>query len=174
MFYNGKVIKCLVAPYHTAQYFEKNLEYVNNIFVFPENSISQQQLSSIITMIVNSPKYSEALIITADVFLITQMIGENVRVFTQAGNIVPCPIKCLMANIHDVRYRLLDAAEFKDGSDVPTDFGREMVQSLLDQIRSNTDKSTTRYNFMKSRIDMIGEDVIRIALKNELDSAFNK
>ena len=24
MFYDGKVIKCLVAPYHTAEYFEKN------------------------------------------------------------------------------------------------------------------------------------------------------
>jgi hypothetical protein len=174
MFYNGKVIKCLVAPHHTAQYFEENLEYASNTFVFPENTISQQQLPSIIGMIVNSTKYTEALIITSDILLITQMIGDNVRVFTQAGNIVPCPIKCLMANIHDVKYNLLDADEFKDGSDVQTDFGKEMVQSLLDQIRSNTDKTSARYDFMKSRIDMIGEDVIRTIMGNELDRAFDR
>jgi hypothetical protein len=174
MFYNGKVIKCLVAPYHTAQYFETNLEYAENTFVYPENSMSQQQLPSIISMLVSNPKFSEVLIITSDILLITQMIGENVRVYTQAGNIVPCPIKCLMANIHDVRYNLLEASEFKDGTDVPTDFGKEMVQALLDQIRANTDKSQSRYDFMKSRIDMIGEDVVRMVMSNELDRAFDK
>ena len=44
------------------------------------------------------------------------MIGDNVRIFTQAGNIVPCPIKCLMANIHDIRYNILENKSFQDGN----------------------------------------------------------
>ncbi len=31
IFYDGKVIKCLIAPYHTSEYFEKNLEWADNI-----------------------------------------------------------------------------------------------------------------------------------------------
>lgn len=51
MFYNGKIIKCLIAPYHTSEYFEKNLEWADNIYVFPENFIPRGQLNSLIGII---------------------------------------------------------------------------------------------------------------------------
>ena len=173
MFYDGKVIKCLVAPYHTAEYFENNLEWADNIFVFPENSIPRGQLSSLISMIVASPK-EEVIIITTSNEIITQMIGENVRVFTEAGNIVPCPIKCLMANIHDIRYNLLENKEFKDGQgNMVGNFGEGFVNSLIQKINS-TETSKENYELFKSRIELVGEDVIRVALMNTLDHKYGR
>ena len=173
MFYDGKVIKCLVAPYHTAEYFEKNLEWADNIFVFPENSIPRGQLSSLISMIVASPK-EEVIIITTSNEIITQMIGDNVRVFTEAGNIVPCPIKCLMANIHDIRYNLLENKEFKDGQgNMVGNFGEGFVNSLIQKINS-TETSKENYELFKSRIELVGEDVIRVALMNTLDHKYGR
>jgi len=173
MFYNGKVIKCLVAPYHTAQYFEQNLEWADNIYVFPENSIPRDRLASIISMIVNGPK-QETIIITTSNEIITQMIGDNVRVFTEAGNIVPCPIKCLMANIHDIRYNLLENKEFKDGKGFNvSNFGEGFVRSLIDKINTS-EKSKENYDLFKSRIELVGEDVIRVALMNTLERKYDR
>jgi hypothetical protein len=171
MFYDGKVIKCLVAPYHTAEYFEKNLEWSDNVYVFPENSVPRGQLSLLIGMIVASPK-QETIIITTSNEIITQMIGDNVRVFTEAGNIVPCPIKCLMANIHDIKYNLLENKDFKDGKgNMVGNFGEGFVKSLIDKINT-TETSKDNYDLFKSRIQLVGEDVIRVALMNTLDSKY--
>lgn len=173
MFYDGKVIKCLIAPYHTAEYFEKNLEWADNIYVFPENSVTRDKLSSLIGMIVASPK-QEVIIITTSNEIITQMIGENVRIFTQAGNIVPCPIKCLMANIHDIRYNIMENDSFKDGnSNNISNFGEGFVNSLIQKINS-TEMTKENYELFKSRIELVGEDVIRVALMNTLESRYDR
>lgn len=173
MFYDGKIIKCLVAPYHTAQYFEKNLEWADNIYLFPENSVPRDKLSSLINMIVSGDK-QESIIITTSNELITQMVGENVRVFTEAGNIVPCPIKCLMANIHDIKYNLIENSEFKDGNKVNvSNFGEGFVSSLIDKINSTT-IDNSNYDLFKSRIELVGEEVIKKALINTLDSRYGK
>lgn len=172
MFYDGKVIKCLVAPYHTAEYFEKNLEWADNIYVFPENSIPRDRLSSLIGMIVASPK-QEVIIITTSNEIITQMIGDNVRIFTQAGNIVPCPIKCLMANIHDIRYNILENKSFQDGNSTNiSNFGEGFVKSLIDKINT-TEMTKENYELFKSRIDLVGEKVIRVALMNTLENRYD-
>lgn len=162
MFYDGKVIKCLVAPYHTTKYFEENLKYAENVFVFPENSIPRDKLGTIIGMIVANPKYKEAVIITTSNEIITQMIGENVRVFTEAGNIVDCPIKCLMANIHDIRYSLLENDSFKDtkGTNV-SNFGTGFTQALLDKLKNTKIADKKEYELFKSKIELIGEPLIR-------------
>ena len=77
--------------------------------------------------------------------IITQMIGDNVRVFTEAGNIVPCPIKCLMANIHDIKYNLLENKDFKDGKGTMVgNFGEGFVNSLIQKINS-TETSKENY-----------------------------
>ena len=173
MFYDGKVIKCLVAPYHTAEYFEKNLEWSDNVYVFPENSVPRDRLSSLIGMIVASPK-QEVIIITTSNEIITQMIGENVRIFTQAGNIVPCPIKCLMVNIHDIRYNILENKNFQDGnSNNIANFGEGFVKSLIDKINT-TEMTKENYDLFKSRIELVGEDVIRVALMNTLESRYDR
>lgn len=173
MFYDGKVIKCLVAPYHTAEYFEKNLEWADNIYVFPENSIPRDRLSSLIGMIVASPK-QEVIIITTSNEIITQMIGDNVRIFTQAGNIVPCPIKCLMANIHDIRYNILENKSFQDGNSTNiSNFGEGFVKSLIDKINT-TEMTKENYELFKSRIDLVGEKVIRVALMNTLENRYDR
>ena len=92
------------------------------------------------------------------------MVGDNVRIFTEAGNIVPCPIKCLMANIHDIKYSILDNTKYKDGKSVEVEnFGIDFVNSLIRKIQSTKiDKET--YKSYKDKIELIGENVIRIKL----------
>lgn len=171
MFYDGKVIKCLVAPYHTIAYFEENLEWADNTFVFPENTMPVSSLSSLVGMIVASPKYSEALIITTSNEIITQMIGDNVRVMTESGKIVPCPIKTLMANIHDVRYELIENTIFKDGAGEinVSNFGKSQVQGLMDKLNNTTITSHDQYDSMEAAICKIGEKVIRNRMMNMLN-----
>jgi len=171
MFYDGKVIKCLVAPYHTSAYFEDNLEWANNTFVFPENTMPVSSLSSLIAMIVASPKYSEALIITTSNEIITQMVGDNVRVMTESGKIVPCPIKTLMANIHDIRYELIENELFKDVADGTnvSNFGKSHVEKLIEKLNNTTITSQAQYDSMEAAIGKIGEVVIRNSMMTMLN-----
>lgn len=38
MMYDGKVIKCLVAPYHSYDQLEKVIPYTKTTFLFPERN----------------------------------------------------------------------------------------------------------------------------------------
>lgn len=46
--YGGKIIKCLVAPYHSYNQLEKEVTYTKNTFLFPEREMSSSQCSSFI------------------------------------------------------------------------------------------------------------------------------
>lgn len=98
------------------------------------------------------------------------MIGENVRVFTEAGNIVDCPIKCLMTNIHDIRYSLLENDSFKDAKVTNvSNFGNEFTQALIEKLRTTEIKNKKEYDIFKSKIELIGEPVIRNIMMDMLN-----
>lgn len=81
------------------------------------------------------------------------MIGDNVRIFTQAVNIVPCPIKCLMTNIHDIRYNILENKSFQDGNSTNiSNFGEGFVKSLIDKINTT---EMTKENYEYSKVELI-------------------
>ena len=104
MVYDGKIIKCLVAPYHTYETLEKIVPFTKTTYLLPERSMTLPQLKGFISMIVKSPSKEEAKIITVNQNIIMDMADDCVRVLTENGNIVPSPIKTFMANIHDIRY----------------------------------------------------------------------
>ena len=79
-----------------------------------------------------------------------------------------------MANIHDIRYNLLENKEFKDGKgNMVGNFGEGFVKSLIDKINT-TETSKDNYDLFKSRIELVGEDVIRVALMNTLESKYGR
>ena len=57
--YNGKIIKCLVAPYHNYNQLEKVVTYTKNTFLFPEREMTSAQCSSLINMLVKNPSQDE-------------------------------------------------------------------------------------------------------------------
>ena len=79
-----------------------------------------------------------------------------------------------MANIHDIKYNLLENKDFKDGKGTMVgNFGEGFVNSLIQKINS-TETSKENYELFKSRIELVGEDVIRVALMNTLDCKYGR
>ena len=70
MMYEGKIFKCLVAPYHTYQELEKIIPYTKNTYLFPERDIPSGKLPSLVSMMVKNPSKEEFRIITTNQFII--------------------------------------------------------------------------------------------------------
>jgi len=48
MNYNGKVIKCLVAPYHSYAQLEQTVPFTKTTYLFPEREMSVAQVKTLI------------------------------------------------------------------------------------------------------------------------------
>jgi len=158
LMYSGKTIKCLVAPYHTYSQLEKVVPYSPSTFLFPEKELSLTQLRGFISMVVAS-KLEEVQIITTNQNIIMDMVGDCVRVLTEDERIVDSPIKTFMANIHDIRYSLLEN-EAHQISKEDRQKGRVVIQELITKINSLKTISTKEKQELELKIKMVGEEII--------------
>ena len=170
--YNGKIIKCLVAPYHSYNQLEKEVTYTKNTFLFPEREMTSAQCSSLISMLVKNPSQDEFLVITANQNIILDMIDSNVRILTERGDIVDCPTKTFMANIHDIRYSVLENKAHQL-SDEEKSEGNKVIQNLIGLVQKGSEMTKVEYDALITKIEMVGEDIIRRKLIQMASSNIN-
>ena len=170
--YNGKIIKCLVAPYHNYNQLEKEVTYTKNTFLFPEREMTSAQCSSLISMLVKNPSQDEFLVITANQNIILDMIDGNVRILTEKGDIVDCPTKTFMANIHDIRYSVLENKAHQLSDDEKSE-GNKVIQNLIGLVQKGSEMTKVEYDALITKIEMVGEDIIRRKLLQMASSNIN-
>lgn len=165
MMYNGKVIKCLVAPYHSYAQLEKVIPYTKTTYLFPEREMSISQVKSLISMIASNPSQDEFRIITANQNIIIDMVGECVRVLTEGDEVVYTGTKTFMANIHDIRYNLLENDDHRLSESDRTQ-SHNKIQALIDRVNDKSTKiSQLDFGKLITEIDLIGEPIIKSKLK---------
>jgi len=171
--YDGKIIKCLVAPYHSYAELEKVIPFTKTTLLFPEREMSLPQIDNLIGMIVASPSTEEFVIVTSHQNIILNMINDCVRILTEGGDVVPCETKTFMANIHDIRYNVLEnkAHQLSEAgraaktinSDGP--IARGIIQKLIDRVQPGSPPATQEeFDDLKSKMELIGEPIIRVKL----------
>lgn len=167
MIYEGKVIKCLIAPAHTYEELEKVLPYTKTTFLFPEREMTIQQAQNLISMLVAKPIAEEVLIVTASMEIILNMIDACCRVLTGDGDIVPCPVKTFMANPHDIRYGILSNERYATSKE--KSHAKDLINKMIDKI--NKAKSFTKAEAvaLKAKVDLIGEPLVTYKLKEMID-----
>lgn len=160
--YNNKIIKCLVAPYHTYDQLKNDIECSPTTYLFPERDASIQQLSHLISIIVNVDKEDEFRIVTTNMNVIMDMVDGCVRVLTEDCNVVPSPCKTFMANIHTLRYELLENKAHQV-SDEKRQEGKELINVLITEVNNAQKNGATRTKIknMRVRTELIGEEIIR-------------
>jgi hypothetical protein len=158
--YGGKIIKCLVAPYHNYNQLEKEVTYTKNTFLFPEREMTSAQCSTLISMLVNSPSQEEFLVITANQNIILDMIDGNVRILTERNDIVDCPTKTFMANIHDIRYNVLENKAHQLSESEKSE-SNKVIQVLIDKVQEGSTMTKAEYDELITKIKLVGEDLIR-------------
>lgn len=157
--YGGKIIKCLVAPYHTYNDLEKIIPYTKTTFLFPERDLNAERIRGLISMIVNSPNDDEFRIITASQSVILDMIDGNVRILTEGGSVVPSPVKTFLANIHDIRYSILENPAHRI-SEEERNSQREYVDNIFKLVKGPP-MTRAEYDDLISKIELIGDDLVR-------------
>ena len=170
--YNGKIIKCLVAPYHNYKQLEKEVTYTKNTFLFPEREMTSAQCSSLINMLVKSPSQDEFLVITANQNIILDMIDGNVRILTEKGDIVDCPTKTFMANIHDIRYSVLENKDHQL-SDEERSVSNSICNEIITLVNSPFTMTKAEYDELLVKINLIGDDLIRSIVTRNATSNVN-
>ena len=165
MMYNGKVIKCLVAPYHSYAQLEKIIPFTKTTYLLPEREMSIPQVKSLISMIVANPSQEEFRIITANQNIILDMVGECVRVLTERDEVVYTGTKTFMANIHDIRYELLENDDHRLSETERTQ-AHKIISVLIDRVNdTSTPITQTDFDKLIIEINMIGEEIIKKKLK---------
>jgi hypothetical protein len=165
MMYNGKVIKCLVAPYHSYAQLEQTVPFTKTTYLFPEREMSVAQVKGLISMIVANPSQEEFRIITANQNIILDMVGDCVRVLTEGDEVVYTGTKTFMANIHDIRYELLENDKHRLSESEKTQ-AHKNIGVLIDRV-NDTATPITKGDFanLVSQINMIGEEFVKRKLK---------
>ena len=165
MMYNGKTIKCLVAPYHSYAQLEKTIPFTKTTYLFPEREMSVAQVKGLISMIVANPSQEEFRIITANQNIILDMVGDCVRVLTEGDEVVYTGTKTFMANIHDIRYELLENDDHRLSESERTQ-AHKNIGVLIDRV-NDTATPITKGDFAQlvSQINMIGEEFVKSKLR---------
>ena len=171
MIYEGKIIKCLVAPFHTYEQLERMLDYTPTTFLFPERDVPLAMLPNFINMIVRNPDLQEAYIVTANQNIILDMVDSSVRVLTEDGEIVPCPIKTFMANIHDIRYNIFENKAFRTSEEKKNNAVTK-INVLIERINNGekTGLPSAEIEELKGKVDLIGEQIVRTKLHSMIHS----
>lgn len=168
MMYNDKIVKCLIAPYHNQRNIE--MEYAENIFMFPEKEMSQNQTRNFISMIANS-KFKEVLIITAEVNIIYDMIDCCVRILTEFDTIIPSPEKTFAANQHTIIHDILNNKSHQKTEQQKTKTHSD-INRIIERINSRKPITKEEYDSMLIIINTIGEEIISGQLKKMLNTKF--
>jgi hypothetical protein len=166
MMYNGKIIKCLVAPYHSYRQLEQVLPYTKSTYLFPEREMSYLQTRLLISMVSNSTITDEILIITSSIPIIGDIVSGLVRVLDQRGDIQESDVKTFAANQHDIRLGLLENTDYEI-SDGERSSSTRKIQDVIDKINSGK-MTEDEVNEATLVIDSIGEVIIRSKLQEML------
>lgn len=158
--YNNKIIKCLVAPYHSYEQLEKVVPWTKNTYLFPEREIPINQIKQLVSLIVANPSTEEFRIITTNQNVIMDMIDGCVRVLTEGGDIVPSPCKTFMANIHDIRLYLLENKNHQLTQIENDNIGKTRIFEILNEIEKADSITKEQYEILSRRINAIGEPLI--------------
>lgn len=146
------------------------MPFSKSTFLYPENSMTMGQIQGFVSMLVNS-NLDDICIITKNQNIIIDMLDTNVRVLTENGLIVPSPIKTFMANIHDIRYELLENKLHQDGKKEES-AAHKSIDTLITEINEYRNKNTTitkeKRDELSFKIKMIGEEMITNILSDML------
>jgi hypothetical protein len=165
--YNGKVIKCLVAPYHTYNQLENIIPYSKTTYLFPEREISNKETLNFVSLIVNNQSTSDVVIITTNLNIILDMIDDCVRILTEDELIVASPCKTYMANIHNIKYNLLENESYQKTQKVKN-LAVLKINDIIQKINDikETNKITQKeIDNLLIDINLIGEPVLVTKLR---------
>lgn len=161
----GKIIKCLIAPYHYIKTIP--LEANNEVFVYPERDLNIQQRKSIVSVMANSAA-PEIRFVTSDLFIILDMVQGCTRILTPDGEIVRTPEITFGANPHTIIYNVLQddvyVEKYKDGEDK----SRDTISRVITAI-DKKEMTKQEYEANLKIINSIGEDIVKNSLKQMLN-----
>ena len=160
-----KIIKCLVVPYHIER--ELEIEYAPNIYLFPEKEIPKDKCRQFISMVVNNKTEKEALIITADMNIILDMVDDCVRILTENGEIVHSPEKTFAANAHTIIHCVLNNDDHKISKKEKSNSIKE-IEDVISMINDNDTITQKEHDEIMRVINKIGEPIISDRLKDML------
>ena len=160
----GKVIKCLIAPYHSIK--DIPLEPNDDVYVYPERDLNIQQRKEIVGIMASSNK-PEIRFVTSDLFLIIDMLDGCCRILTPDAEIIDCPEKTFAANPHTIIYKVIHDEYFVKEQKKKTMDYKVVIQEIIDDIDKGK-MTLEKYEKTKQKISLIGEDLIRIKLSEML------
>ena len=166
--YDGKVIKCLVAPYHTFGELEKVIPWTNQTFLFPEREMSTHKTRSFISMLVNNPKYTDVKIITSSYNIIQDMVGGCVRVLSERGTIENMFSKTFHGNMYEIRHDLIEN-ELNEVTVSERQQSAKIINEYIDIINDGKITTQTELDDMRNKVNLIGDQIIRYKLNEMLD-----
>ena len=100
------------------------------------------------------------------------MIDGNVRILTEKGDIVDCPTKTFMANIHDIRYSVLENKDHQL-SDEEKSESRAICDEIITLVNSPFTMTKSEYDELLVKINLIGDDLIRGIVIRQANSNVN-
>jgi hypothetical protein len=173
--YGGKIIKCIIAPYHSYEDLKESVG--DSACLFPERDLSWLETNSLIYNLVENDDIQETTIITSSNYIIRDMIQCCVRVLGADGNISRFPVNTLRINLLELE-EVLFADEDNYFEDEPREFiipdmGNsysdkiitELIDCINEHIENEKPMSQSEFKSIEDSIKLIGDSYLRSSLE---------
>jgi hypothetical protein len=179
-FYNGIIVKCLVAPYHSEQllktYFNEKIGYYG--YIMPENNMSLNNQRYWLRELLESMEGSdvkEIHIITSSMHIIRDMLGECTRLLTETYDIVN-PLeegdefnkthgKTLAANFYEIETAYLNNEKYKKDE---KQYHSIKLFEIIDIVNKDNPSEEELTNAIEV-IEVLGDSFLKSSLKLQVD-----
>lgn len=177
-YYKGKVIKCIIAPYHSYEQLKDMVDY--STILFPERGLSLLEADSFIYNLIENDEVQEATIITSNPYIVRDMIRPCVRVFTFYGELARFPMSTFRINLLELEEILFtnEDEEYRKEDEEPKEFkappaghsySDKIIVELIDFMNEYSDGEKTMskkdFDSVQDKIKMIGDTYLRVSLE---------
>ena len=166
--YDGAIIKFIIAPYHSYGELEQVLPYTPTTFLFPEREMPYEQTNKFVSMLVKRNYDEEIVVVTSHQVIIQDMIPDCTRVMDKTYEFHECESSPFMANIHSIRYDLLENKYLNDMADEEHTILRSKVNKVIEMINSSDTMDKEDYSHCLKVIENIGEPIVATKLAEML------
>ena len=180
--YNGKIVKCLIAPYHSPSEVgallinDKNVTLDSSFFLFPERELSLMDCQNFVSKIIEDDKIQEVIIITSNHYIIWDIVQPLTKVLTIDNELADYPMQTLRANIMEMQGNFFIDDDEHDNFKIPEEvesYSDKFVNEIIDAVNYHIDEekvmSKKLFNTLQNKVKLIGDSFLKSSLEVHME-----
>lgn len=160
--YEGKIFKCLIAPYHSYNDLKDIIPFTRSTYLFPEKEFTVDQINTFVYTMSQGFEH-EIRIITMEPNIIVDTIDGCIRILDINGQLKKCPCKTFLGDVNTIMFEILE----HDPNNI-------QISKIIEKINIGLLRTKNEYKDLLLEINYLDDPIIKNKLFNMLIKSKSK